>query len=246
MDKDLSPSVFIAKALGIQKPLSETSEVSQENHHCNSCGRKIEAGEDIQRAASSEFFSSTNDLANFNGVMCWQCALMRSKKLLNALSYTLTTEKGVFKAAKNQEKASIFLNPPKPPFVLMSSTATMMHLAWRAKLTFDARRIHYRLGNYMLTVNSEKLHQLLSLIKRLKSATGSKTAFPFLFGKINDTTFGKVNPKISYLFNDKDHELIANMSPGDIAASYSLTGNNYEKIKPLEEITHKIIENIYK
>ena len=244
MDKSLSPSVFIAEALGIKNPVAEDSITATEACQCNSCGRNIEAGEPVKKAESNEFFSSTADLANYGGIMCWQCALMRSKKLLNALSYTLTTKEGVFKAAKNEEKAGVFLNPPKEPFVLMNSTATMMHLSWRSKITFDPRRIQYRLGNYMLIVNSERLHQFLAVVKKLKVESSSKTAFPFLFGKLNDPVFGKIHPKMTQYLSKEDLNLLNSMTPGDIAASYALTGNSYEKIAPLENITQQIVEKL--
>lgn len=212
--------------------------------NCNHCARPVTEGELYSPSAVGQFFSDTRDLANFSGVICWRCVILRKKPMMNGLSAAVITPDGVYPIFKDVHKAWLFTTPPPAPFVAVHSSATMQHLVWRAPVTLDNRRISLRFGPNLLTIRPHLIAKALVITDRI-NVDQKKWVSPLMLDRKAAARYhGSLSPKTADLLTDEDRDCLLNLGPGERwALSYLMHSKRPEPEMP-EPITDKILAKL--
>ncbi|HEJ2342746.1 TPA: type IV CRISPR-associated protein Csf1 [Pseudomonas aeruginosa] len=215
--------------------------------HCSHCAMPIKVGDQYSPLSAGAFFSNTRDLAAFSGIVCWRCVHLRSKTLLNGLSYSVITQKDVYSIAKDTDKAWLFLTPPEPPFVVVHSSSTMQHLAWRTPVTYSKERIHVRYGDNLFCVRTKILREAMERTEAIIGRSEMPWISPMLTDrKAADSRHGVLNPKAEPFMTPEDITFfLESVGPGERwALAYISHSKRPQPVQP-EPIT-KIIESKHK
>jgi CRISPR type IV-associated protein Csf1 len=211
------PSEVIAAALDLQPDPSLPAWEAEQPGQCSHCAAPIKTGDPYSELSAGAFFSSTRDLACFSGIVCWRCVHLRSKTLLNGLSYTVTTATDIYSLAKDAEKAWLFLTPPEPPFVVCHSSSTMQHLSWRTPVTLSRERINVRYGDNLFVVRPALLRQALEYAEALCDRNQGQWIAPLLLDRKAAASYhGRINPTAVELMTESERSFFsARIGPGE-------------------------------
>lgn len=209
------PSEVIASALAL-KPEVSLPIWKKSPTHCSHCGIVIAEGEPYSPLKAGAFFSDTRDLAEGNALVCWRCVHLRSKVLMNGLSFTVTTKDNIYPIAKDVHKAWLLLAPPEPPFVAVHSSSTMQHLAWRTPVTLSKDLIYLRYGPALYTIRPALLNRAMQIAESLSVRAGEAWMTPmFLDRKADEEYHGRLNPKAAPLLTEDEREFFLNLGAGE-------------------------------
>ncbi|MHD0644147.1 type IV CRISPR-associated protein Csf1 [Pseudomonas aeruginosa] len=241
----LRPSEIYVKALKLQPDVMLPKWASEHSATCSHCAIEIKPGEHYSPVTLGAFFSDSRDLAAPNAIVCWRCVILRTKTMLNNLSYTVTTEEGVFSISKDVEKAWLFMNPPPAPFVAVHSSSTMQHLAWRTPVTIDNRLIFIRYGANLFTVRPEYIRRAVAIAKRVMEQNGGKWVTPLLLDRDLEAPFhGILNPKAAEFLSEEEREFFLNLGAGDRWALSTVMHSKLPEPGEPVSLTEKINEKL--
>lgn len=241
------PSEVVASALQLAPDPTLPRWEAQEPVPCSHCAAPINVGDQYSPLSAGAFFSNTRDLASFSRVVCWRCVHLRSKTLLNGLSYAVITTKDVYSIAKDTDKAWLFLTPPEPPFVVTHSSSTMQHLAWRTPVTHSKERIYVRYGDNLFCVRPRIVREAMERTEAIVARSGLPWIAPMLTDrKAADSRHGVINPKAEPHMTREDRLFfLESVGPGERwALAYISHSKRPQPVQP-EPIT-KIIESKHK
>ena len=126
---------------------------------CAMCARPIETGDTSTALRVSSSFTNYAALTPSDQV-CGYCTATREQPVMRFLQRTLIASDGCYSVAKDDERAWLFLTPPKPPFAVCinqaSATATF-HLHWRTPVTTDVNLLVVRVGERVLRIRRLRL-----------------------------------------------------------------------------------------
>lgn len=211
----LRSSELIASALQLAPSCGLPSWVG-ESSHCSHCAISIGEGELYSPVTLGAYFSDSRDLCNDSGIVCWRCVHLRSKVLLNGLSYTVITKHDVFPIAQNIHKAWLFMTPPAGPFVAMHSSSTMQHLAWRTPVTLDSRRISIRFGAKLFVIKPDNIRKAVEIACAVTEKNQGKWMSPLILDrKAAQENHGVMNPKAAALMSVDEISFFHQLSAGD-------------------------------
>lgn len=240
----LYPSELVAKALSLS-PDGSLPRWEGEASHCSHCAVGIAEGDAYSPLKAGAFFSDTRDLADASSIVCWRCVHLRSKVLLNGLSYALVTQDAIYPIAKDVHKAWLFLTPPEPPFLALHSSSTMQHLAWRTPVTLSKERIFIRFGGTLHVVRPALLRSAISIASALSARAGVDWLAPmFLDRKAEDDYHGRLNPKALPHLSDAEQEFYRSLGAGERWALAYLMHSKLPAPEQPEPITQTLADKI--
>ena len=191
---------------------------------CSHCGKPIHAGDLCSPVSVGQFFSDTRDLAEFSGIACGGCLVLRTKKAMNGLSYAVLTPDGIYPIAKFAHKAWLFLEPPEPPFIAVHTSATMQHLVWRTPVTLSKELIYLRRGADLFTLRPALIKRAVAAaqaIQQRRLANDPKamlSPYAAMDLKLRDASHGKLSPKALAVMEADETDLFYRLSPGEVWA----------------------------
>jgi len=153
----LSPSRLAMQAIGFKPEGIPWHEATT----CSCCGTLIKPGDLALKSSFGASFTDDHSLAARTGVVCADCQALMSAPAMKAFQMALITADGVYNLSKDEHRAWMLLDPPKPPYVAVISDSMNQHLVWRTPVTIDNNLQYVRLGQRVLKIRRELLMQAM-------------------------------------------------------------------------------------
>lgn len=236
----LYPSDIIDRPFGLQRD-EGLPQWQGEPAHCSHCARPIAAGDHYSPSAVGAFFSDSRDLTGHDRVICWRCVILRKKPMLNGLSAALITPEGVFSISKDVHKAWLFCTPPPAPFLVVHSSSTMQHLAWRTPVTLDNRLIQVRFGPALMIVRPDAINKALSIADAFNEGQKKWRSPMFNDRKAQAPGHGRLTKAATEELKPEDAAFLSSLTQGEYwALAYLMHSKRPVPAEP-ENITDKIL-----
>lgn len=182
MHKELSPSWFVLRVLGIDH--AEPIGTAEEDGCCQFCGAEIAKGEPIGNTQAPPTWLDAPMKANKRSDMgCTACPVVFDR-FFGKGSRCVFSEEGVFPVGKGVDKAAMLLDPPKGPQLWALRNAKKAHVIWKANLTLDPQLIRVQIGNGSSFIRRERLLDIAHRVIEYRKAGGKA---PVSFAKTADT-----------------------------------------------------------
>lgn len=154
-----SASAIACEALGI-KPDGIPAKTAG---RCAYCGAPIAAGELCVPFAPSGAFTNGPDLAaRGSRICCPPCGYVVTTPGLMATQRGVFSRAGVQPFSKWADMRSALLDPPDPPFIMVSATRKNQHMVWRAPVNLSREQFYVRVGDMDLLVQPARLNRLVA------------------------------------------------------------------------------------
>ncbi|HEU0198312.1 MAG TPA: type IV CRISPR-associated protein Csf1 [Nevskiaceae bacterium] len=159
-----------------REPLTDC--VVESDTHCIMCGTALPAGtpaasHELYQKITGREFNNGFDLRNRGGThVCGYCAVMleRGDEWTKNLKASYVTRDGVFGFGSVTGCASLFLNPPEPPFAVALGTRQKQHILWFTPVSLSREFYSIRVDESMLEVCQQRFLAGLAAYRRLEAA----------------------------------------------------------------------------
>lgn len=198
----------------------------EDDQVCSHCGTTISQGTHYLPVSVGVFFGDTRDLAAPSKIVCAPCAWLRTKSALHAMMNAVVVKDTIYKLRTRDHWAWLFLTPPEPPFVVMSSKAKLAHLAWRAVPTLDERLIYVRRDNFLFTIRPSQVRKMIDLEIAVQMRSNKKaTLFRFMDRLLTEPNLSEFSHDAQTHLSEEERNEVALMTPGEYWACTMLLGN---------------------
>lgn len=140
-----SPSMLAARAAGLQ-PGAQCVPAKAPGI-CVKCGMHYPAGTPVSAAVYQAGFTDRPSLALPSAPYeCWACRAMTHRLFMQTHAVSVITPEGFYSLKDNASRASFFMQPPEPPFMVIINVSQQAHLVWRTPVNLSRQRYVMRVG----------------------------------------------------------------------------------------------------
>lgn len=164
--------------------------------------------------------------------------------MMNGLSAALITPEGVFSISKDVQKAWLFCTPPPAPFLVLHSSSTMQHLAWRTPVTLDNRLIRLRFGPSLYTVRPSMINKALRIADAFNEGQKKWRSPLILDRKGQAPAHGRLSRVATEELGQDDAQFLSSLTQGEYWALAYLMHSKRPAPSHPEDITDKILSKL--
>ncbi|HVT36006.1 MAG TPA: type IV CRISPR-associated protein Csf1 [Nevskiaceae bacterium] len=127
--------------------------------HCAWCARHIEQGARCSTFIAPVTFNDWPILGCLtSSMLCGWCRRVQEqgKPFMQTYGRAVVSRSGFFAFASNNDRAAFFVNPPKPPFIVVNITAQQQHIYWKAPVNFSRDLLRIQFGDRLLTIRRQR------------------------------------------------------------------------------------------
>ena len=167
IDHKLKSSEVVGRALGFE-PAGVPAE---KPGVCAMCGAEIKKGDLCGPLQLGPGFMDSLSLASRGSqLVCGWCIPSLAVEGLRASGYGAFSLQEAKPFRKWDDIASVLIDPPQPPFVLVQATANNQHMAWRAPVNWSREMFYVRVGLRDVKIRRKYLLDALQSSIRLGQA----------------------------------------------------------------------------